>query len=184
MSERRTTGWLSTLLQRDTVKSLSMTDPWGTLVALGAKQIETRSWPTPHRGPLAIHIAKTLPPVAAACCDTLPFSQVLEVGGYCWQPEREHNAWGLPLGSIVAIVWLDDVQRITSTFPVEEPERSFGLFTPGRYAWIFSQVYRLAVPRPAQGSLGVWEWQPPANFWREIQATYDAGRQEQKEPQR
>ncbi|MHB8596723.1 MAG: ASCH domain-containing protein [Ktedonobacteraceae bacterium] len=176
-NERKTILWLATLLQRDTVKTLSMTDPWGTLVALGTKRIETRSWPTPYRGPLAIHIAKTLPPQAAACCDTLPFSQALEAGGYRWQPERGHNAWGLPLGQIVAIVWLDEVQRITPTFQVVEPERSFGLFVPGRYAWRFSQVYRLTTPLPARGALGVWEWHPPSGFWCEIQAEYDRVRE-------
>ncbi len=173
MNEHGTATWLSVLLQRDTVRTLSMTDPWGTLVALGAKKIETRSWPTPYRGPLAIHSAKTLPPKAAACCDTSPFCQALEGGGYRWQPERGHNLWGLSLGHIVAVVWLDEVQRITPAFQVAEPERSFGLFSPGRYAWMFSQVYRLPAPIPTRGALGVWEWHPPASFWSEIQAEHD-----------
>jgi len=173
MRKSYTTTWLPALLQRDTVRTLTFRDPWGTLVALGAKQIETRSWPTPHRGPLAIHIAKTLPPEAQACCDEPLFRQALEASGYHWQPGVAHNPWGLPLGQVVAVAWLDEVQQITSAFQVEEPERSFGLFSPGRYAWIFSEVYRLAAPLPVRGSLGVWEWHPPARFWAEIQAAYD-----------
>ena len=178
MHEHDTAAWLSALLQRDTVRSLTMTDPWGTLVALGAKRIETRSWSTPHRGPLAIHVAKSLPTWALACCDEPSFRQVLEAGGYRFRPERGHNPWGLPLGHIVAVVWLDEVQRITSTFQVSEPERSFGQFTPGRSAWMFTQVYRLAAPLPARGALGVWEWQPPARFWSEIQVEHDRIREE------
>lgn len=178
MREHRSAAWLSTLLQRDTVRCLTMTDPWGTLVALGAKKIDTRSWPTPHRGSLAIHIAKTLPPEAAARCQEPLFRQALEAGGYRLSPDaRGQNQWGLPLGHIAAVVWLDEVTRITPAFGVEEPERSFGLFAPGRYAWIFSEVYRLAAPIPARGSLGVWEWHPPASFWREIQAAYDRRRE-------
>ncbi len=177
MSESSTAAWLPALLQRDTVRTLSMTDPWGTLVALGAKGIETRSWPTPHCGPLAIHVAKSLPAWASARCSEPPFRQILEAGGYRWQPDAVQNPWGLPLGHIVAVVCLDEVQRITPSFQVEEPERSLGLFTPGRYAWIFSQVYRLATPLPARGSLGVWEWQPPASFWLEIQAEHDRTRE-------
>src|SRR5258708_1527762 len=97
MSESRSTAWLSALLQRDPVRTPTMTDPWGTLVALGAKQIETRSWPTPHRGPLAIHIAKTLPPEALVCCDEPRFRQALEAGGYWPSPDaRGQNLWGLP----------------------------------------------------------------------------------------
>jgi activating signal cointegrator 1 len=173
MAKSTSFSLLTALLQRDTVRTLTMTDPWGTLVVLGAKKIETRPWSTAHRGPLAIHIAKTLPPEAKAWCDEAPFRQALEAGGYHRQPDAGQNPWELPLGHIVAVVWLDEVQRITPTFQVEEPERSFGLFTPGRYAWTFSQVYRLAVPRPSRGSLGVWEWDPPARFWSEIQAEHD-----------
>lgn len=178
MHERGTAVLLAALLQRDTVKALSMTDPWGSLVALGAKRIETRSWPTAHRGPLAIHIAKTLPAWASECCDEPLFRQTLLAGGYHSSPEAESNPWGLPLGRVVAVAWLDEVERITSTFQVDEPERSFGQYTPGRYAWRFSSVYRLETTVPARGSLGVWEWQPPASFWSEIQAAYDCLREE------
>lgn len=92
---------LTSIRQRDTLHTLTFRDPWGTLVALGAKRIETRSWSTPHRGPLAIHIAKTLPPEAKAWCDEAPFRQALEAGGYSFQPERAHNPWRLPLGHLV-----------------------------------------------------------------------------------
>ncbi len=170
---------LTFILQRDTLHALTFRDPWGTLVALGAKRIETRSWSTPHRGPLAIHIAKTLPPEAAACCQEPLFRQTLEAGGYRWQPDaRGQNSWGLPLGHIVAVVWLDTVEQIGPGFPVEEPERNFGNYRPGRFAWRFESVYRLAVTLPARGSLGLWEWQPPASFWERVQAAYDRVRRE------
>ena len=179
LSESGTSALFTALLQRDTVKALTMTNPWGTLVALGAKQIETRSWPTPHRGPLAIHIARTLPPEALVCCDEPRFRQALEAGGYCWQPDaRGQNPWGLPLGQVVAVVWLDTVEQISPGFPVEEPERTFGTYRPGRFAWRFSSMYRLVAPLSARGSLGVWEWQPPASFWSEVQTAYDRVRGE------
>ena len=37
------------------MKALSLRQPWATLVAIGAKQIETRSWSTAYRGTIAIH---------------------------------------------------------------------------------------------------------------------------------
>lgn len=40
------------------MKAITLTQPWATLVAIGAKRIETRSWATRYRGPLAIHAAK------------------------------------------------------------------------------------------------------------------------------
>lgn len=43
---------------------LSLWQPWATLVALGVKTIETRSWSTHYRGPLAIHAAARRPRIA------------------------------------------------------------------------------------------------------------------------
>lgn len=40
------------------MKAISLWQPWATLIATGAKQIETRSWATSYRGPIAIHAAK------------------------------------------------------------------------------------------------------------------------------
>lgn len=37
------------------MKTLTLHQPWASLVALGVKTIETRSWSTSYRGPLAIH---------------------------------------------------------------------------------------------------------------------------------
>jgi hypothetical protein len=37
------------------MRCLTLTQPWATLVAVGAKQVETRNWSTRYRGRLAIH---------------------------------------------------------------------------------------------------------------------------------
>lgn len=42
----------------DTTPVLSLWQPWAQLIVAGRKTIETRSWSTKHRGPLAIHAAK------------------------------------------------------------------------------------------------------------------------------
>jgi len=44
--------------------------------------------------------------------------------------------------------------------PPDEPELSFGDYTPGRYAWILADVKLLPEPVPARGALGLWEWVP------------------------
>ena len=40
------------------VKAITIWQPWASLVAVGAKTMETRSWPTKYRGPIAIHAAQ------------------------------------------------------------------------------------------------------------------------------
>lgn len=80
-----------------------------------------------------------------------------------------------PRGAVVAIAMLSEVWRITesgliqNTYPAhqgqpmwrplpEEPERSFGDYTPGRYAWELTCVLRLPQPIPAKGAQGLWNW--------------------------
>ena len=40
------------------MKAITIWQPWAFLLAMGAKQYETRSWETAYRGPIAIHAAK------------------------------------------------------------------------------------------------------------------------------
>ena len=40
------------------MKVLTLFQPWATLVILGEKKIETRSWKTNYRGEIAIHAGK------------------------------------------------------------------------------------------------------------------------------
>lgn len=147
------------------MKCLSMTQPWATLVALGAKRIETRSWTTNYRGPLAIHAANAFPMAAQWLCTSPLFNNVLQLHGH--SPKTR-----LPLGAIVATCELIAVKRIfpesygwqwegptgrLHSYPYTEQELAFGDFAPGRYAWLLADVKPLARPFMAKGSLGLWE---------------------------
>jgi hypothetical protein len=105
------------------VKQLTLTQPWATLVAIGAKRIETRAWQTSYRGPLAIHAAAGLKGLGLgateddldALCSREPFKTALAetvdittLGDI----EPQHIDGGrvpLPRGCIVAIADLVDV---------------------------------------------------------------------------
>jgi hypothetical protein len=134
------------------MKAITLTQPWATLVAIGAKRIETRSWRTFYRGPLAIHAAKRLAELPS--WQSCQFRSVLEDHGICGFHE-------LPLGVIVATCTLIDCVRITlNNVPDEqtEPEFYFGDYTIGRWAWHLSEVKALDKLIPAKGALGLWEW--------------------------
>ena len=144
------------------MKAVSLMQPWATLVALGAKQIETRSWSITYRGPLAIHASKRLLAENASLCCKEPFHAALEAGGYRFDAKSERNPFHLPVGMVVAVVKLVDVQPIALSNLPPEPERFFGDYTPGRSAWILCEITCLPEPIPARGSLGLWEWIPPS----------------------
>ncbi len=157
------------------MKALTLTQPWATLVALGAKRIETRSWGTPYRGPLAIHAAKGFPPEAKALCLMVPFYNALKKGGRhishtIMAPPEGVVPHDLPLGAVVATCHLvgcyrteDPFIRILLETGTGAPfEQTFGDYSPGRWAWVLDGIKPLPEPIPARGALGLWEWAAPA----------------------
>lgn len=130
-----------------TMMALTLWQPWATLMALDEKRIETRSWGTNYRGVLAIHAAKSMPAEARnlALCGT--FARALAR----WEGP-------LPLGAVVTVVNLVDCFQITNRSFIAEPERSFGYYAAGRWAWVTQPLRRLARPIPARGAQGLWQW--------------------------
>jgi hypothetical protein len=140
------------------MKALSLWQPWATLVAVGAKKFETRSWGTPYRGALAIHATKHTWQ-QAALADSDPYRAALVAAGY---HTEEH--YDLPHGAIIAVCNLTAVLQVPAMahiqtmveLPPHEPERSFGDYTPGRYAWKLENVRRLEFPVVWRGAQGLW----------------------------
>mgnify|MGYP006320865015 FL=1 len=133
------------------MRTLSLLQPWATLVAIGAKQIETRSWATSYRGPVAIHASLGFPRSARNLCFEEPFCDALQAAGYL-------DVLDLPRGVIIATATIEAIvpMRELVAMPTE-PERSFGDYAPGRFAWFLGDINPLVVPIPAKGKLGLWE---------------------------
>lgn len=180
------------------MKFLTIRQPWASLVAVGAKTIETRPFSTQYRGPLAIHAGKVRP------VDGLTLG-AWSVAGFddwlCrWHPGslalQERHA--MPLGAVVAVCDLVDVVPIVAGGDLPDPpcrhlrvaapgngprlatvdyegrinlgglgrprswglplpcsdQEPFGDFTPGRYAWLLSNV-RPIDPVPMKGAQGL-----------------------------
>ena len=134
-----------------TLKALTIWQPWASLIALGEKQYETRGWPTKHRGLLAIHAAVRHPEVW----------QGLKLDGHLWRTlERRHLlTTDLPHSAVVCLVELVDVFRAEEIrHELTEQELSFGDFADGRYAWRLNVVEVFTTPHPARGRQGLWNW--------------------------
>lgn len=120
----------------DNARALTVRQPWASLIALGVKTIETRSWSTAYRGPLVIHAGQRRPTVAEACalneqwkdcpvqvdeynltsgCDLALIvrdddaESMFEPGA--WTTANTSSEW-MPLGAVVAVVDLVDVVPI------------------------------------------------------------------------
>ena len=146
---------------------LTLTQPWGSLVAHGLKNVETRSWRTSYRGQLAIHAAKGFPAYARDVLELDHFWRPLEVAGHTIgrDPARRGSmaiTHDLPLGAVLATARLVRCVRTEDIAPhLSSRELVFGDYEPGRWAWELADVVRLPEPIPARGMLGLWDWQVP-----------------------
>lgn len=131
------------------MKALTLWQPWATLVCLGLKQYETRSWRTPYRGPLVIHAAAR--PVMRE-----------EVSGEIIQALKAAGLTSpgtLPLGVGLCIVELVDCLWVERVRPlISDQERAFGNYAPGRYAWKLENVQPFPEPVKARGYQLLWDW--------------------------
>ncbi|WP_010501348.1 ASCH domain-containing protein [Paenibacillus elgii] len=144
------------------MKAITIIQPWATLIALGEKKFETRSWSTKYRGPLVIHAGKK---VDREACEYEPIKLTLAKHGY--------TADNLPTGAVLATSVLDQCWSISpndngkiylgfgSMFWIYEDsnEYNFGFFDVGRYAWLLTDIKKLPEPIPAKGQQGLWNWE-------------------------
>jgi hypothetical protein len=163
------------------MKALSLWQPWASAIAVGAKRVETRSWATAYRGPLAIHAAKRL-----VKDDLLHYHCSWSWTGALWPlgfgmipglPKEQRDAppeSKLPFGAVVAVCDLLDC-RPTASFSLAEleevrtpagaeaahlyywTERMMGDFTLGRFGWVLANVRPLGKPVPCVGRQGLFE---------------------------
>jgi hypothetical protein len=135
------------------MKALTLTQPWASLVALGEKKIETRSWYTSYRGLIAIHAAMGFPGWCKRQCFIPPFGKALVHFGL--SPDT------LPRGRVLCVTEIKDCIE-TSEVDLDAlsiEERAFGDFSSGRFAWFLGPVTKVFDPPIyAKGSLGLWEW--------------------------
>jgi hypothetical protein len=137
------------------MKGISLWQPWASLMALGEKQIETRSWETSYRGDLLI---------TATARSPVPREQ--------WPYHAKLNAAIrgdviLPAGCALCVVelyscvpaqYIDGPTFGWASWPTDE--RRFGDYTPGRFAWLTRNLRALKTPIPCRGNRMLWLIEP------------------------
>lgn len=136
------------------MKAITLWQPWATLMIMGAKTIETRSWATSHRGPLIIHASKRWTDEEEFYFYRAPFNSVLRSYGIT-EPKD------LPFGAALGTVWvlaMTRTEQLRKTIPFEE--KAFGNYEPGRWGWVtdVSKLERFDAPVPIKGAQGLWNY--------------------------
>lgn len=164
------------------IPAITIHQPWATLIALGAKRFETRSWQTQMRGTLAIHAGRATESLdqlddylqdARAWTNEQWRSAVLAggMGRYAYHAAKvltTHNivrASQFPRGSVVCLCELVACHPVETLSDLSNQERAFGDYSPGRYAWELQLIQLFQPPVWARGAQGVWGWQPPAELF-------------------
>lgn len=153
------------------MKTISILQPWASLIIQGHKKIETRSWDTKYRGELLIHASKKKIRLQDGMFDLIDHMQRI---GF-WDGYLD-----LPYGAIIGKVNLVDTVQFESFYQDESitkdmkldsgylpggggyvlshQERAFGDYSPGRYGWLLSDPVMFETPVPCNGQLGIWKF--------------------------
>jgi hypothetical protein len=149
------------------MKAITIYQPWATLIAIGKKRFETRSWATKYRGSIAIHAGKkpfeeTLTEYAVHA-DEIQLIQE-DIASACGME------YDFDYGAIIAVAELMGSYRISNergrisvyrTHDLEwyhpsDQEMMYGDWTPGRFAWELADVRMLTKPISCRGMQNLW----------------------------
>jgi len=164
------------------LKAITLTQPWASLVMCGAKKIETRSWRTKYQGRVVIHAAKGMPMPALALAMGLSavsgfreapmFKAALDRAGL----QGDHLPRGVALGVVTLVGcypiirgYPEGMVNTAGVFGYHQPakdtdEYAFGDWGPGRWAWVLNDPRPFVEPFPCRGSLGLWDYHGPIRF--------------------
>jgi hypothetical protein len=146
------------------VKCLTLWQPWASLIAVGAKRVETRGWSSPYRGLLAIHAAATWNAESRAACVRLSQDHPEAMGQLgVFEPltgsDPTLDGSRLPRGAVVAVARLVDVRLMDHAWLDEQTdlELDVGGWEPGRYGWVLEDVRAVEPAVPLKGQRGLFD---------------------------
>jgi len=128
--------------------ALTILQPWATLIVLGHKTLERRTYAPLHRGTIAIHASSSRRGLewAAHCKPLEDFTR--EIG-------LDVNA--LPMGAI-----LGECQLYTITESKDNADlKANGWMMDGRYTWQLTGAIAYPSPVKAKGFVKLWPWDKP-----------------------
>jgi len=121
------------------MKALSIRQPWAELIIRGIKVVENRSWSTEHRGPMAIHAARTF---------DLNLNDPEERKEY----EYLRDEYGIDKDALVYGALVGTVEVVEVTKQVKSKWH-----VQGNWGWYLANPKRLEKPVQMRGMPGLFE---------------------------
>lgn len=131
------------------MKVLTIKQPYIELILRGIKRLETRSWPTKHRGPLLLHSSSSRDENAISMCHQLGLLP------------KNHQ---FPTGQLLGIAdvqeclnFKDTLAWLNKAFGAGN-EILFGFYGPQYFSFDLTNVVRFSKPVKLKGQTGLWEY--------------------------
>ena len=142
---------------------LTVIQPWATLIAAGAKRVETRDWIREDLcgRRVAIHAAARWSPRQHMFAAGTPrIADALRAAGFMPSADDGQAPW-LPLGAVVAtvrIVGFAEYASLDAWTWTRVASAAMGDQDHGRFAWLLEDPRPFPEPHPAAGQRGLWRW--------------------------
>lgn len=123
------------------MKTITLKQPWASLIANGYKKYEFRTWKTNYRGPILIHAGKGIEKDALARV-------------------KKYNL-DFPAGRIIAKVNIIDCIKLDDVLNdklCSENRDVYGYHTHEGYVWILSDPEIVEINEEINGKLGFWNY--------------------------
>lgn len=127
---------------RESMKALTVRQPWAHAIIRLGKCVENRTWPTTYRGPLLIH-------AALGKSDSASWKKFVQERNFV--PKVSTNLFWM--GGIIGRVNLIDCLSLTE---VQMRSDTVGFWATGPWCWLLSDPEPLPFA-PCKGRLGLWE---------------------------
>lgn len=145
------------------MKSITIKQPWASLICQGIKDIENRTWATKFRGRVLVHagMAKTN--------DSWPYKEPIReyletlgrYAGFSFCEMRKGIVKSCPMefGAIIGSVEIVDcVINHPSIWAEKTDEQAVDWDAKPTYNWVLANPIRFPEPIPIKGRLGFWDY--------------------------
>lgn len=127
------------------MKTISIKEPYATLISSGVKKIETRSWKTNYRGQLYIHASKN----NDSKWNSTDIKKLLK-------QNRINNGKILCECKLIDCIYMKQ-EFINDLKESNLIEYKYGEYKIGRYAWILDEIKQIE-PIEVKGNLNLWDY--------------------------
>lgn len=130
------------------MRTITLIQPWASLIMLQEKRIETRSWSTNYRGEIAIHAGKK---IDKKVFDMPYYCEVLS--GYGITPDNIITSSILCTCTIIDVVRSEEIRKSLSP-----KELAFGNYEDNRFCWVLDNIKEVGPITNVKGMLGFWNY--------------------------